>query len=174
MALSPLCWPELIRASDWLPVARHEDSTEQQPVFETLDHTRWVLGLAMVHYGNVAPTVLERPGRYGSLSSADCSSATSSVSFGSRRSRRPSRYAWHPETTPRRRRQNGSVISGVLMLADMARKARESEEPRCSNPCPRQDRGVSHQLIEWRLANLPTTQRVDPKIAASARNGRPQ
>lgn len=79
----------------------------EQPVFETLDHTHWVLGLAIVHYDNVAPTLLERPGQYGSLSSADCSNATSSGSFGSRRSRRPSRYAWHPENTPRRRRKTG-------------------------------------------------------------------
>lgn len=37
-------------------------------MFETLDHTHWDLGLAMVHYDNVARTLLERPGRYGSLS----------------------------------------------------------------------------------------------------------
>lgn len=94
MASSQLCWPEPIRASDWLPIARHVDSTEQQPVFEALDHTHWVLGLAMVHYDNLARTLLERPGRYGSLSSADCSSATSSGGFGSRRSKRRSRHAW--------------------------------------------------------------------------------
>lgn len=29
-------------------------------------------------------------------------------------------------------------------------------------------------LIEWRVANLPTTQRVGAKIIASARNRRPQ
>lgn len=91
MASSQLCWPELIRASDWLPIARHLDSTEQQPMFEALDHTHWVLGLAMAHYDNLARTLLERPGRYGSLSSAGCSSATSSGSFGSKRSGRPSR-----------------------------------------------------------------------------------
>lgn len=76
-------------------------------MFETLDHIHWDLGLAMVHYDNIARTLLERPGRYGSLSSVDCSNATSSGSFGSRRSRRPSRYAWHPENTPRRRRKTG-------------------------------------------------------------------
>lgn len=38
-------------------------------MFETLDHIHWDLGLAMVHYDNIARTLLERPGRYGSLSS---------------------------------------------------------------------------------------------------------
>lgn len=128
MASSQLCWPELIRASDWLPIARHVDSTEPQPVLEALDHTNWVLGLTMVHCDNVAGTLLKRPGQYGSLSSADCSNPTSSGSFGSRRSRRPSRYAWHPENTPRWRRQNGSVMSGMLMLADMAGEEKEVKD----------------------------------------------
>lgn len=42
-------------------------------------------------------------------------------------------------------------------------------------PPPTRSRSESsHSLNEWRLANLPTTQRVDAKIIASARNGRPQ
>lgn len=38
-----------------------------------------------------------------------------------------------------------------------------------SNAGARRDRRVSHHIIEWRLASFPTTQRVDAKIAASAR-----
>lgn len=35
-------------------------------MLEALDHTNWVLGVAMVHCDNVARTLLKRPGRYGS------------------------------------------------------------------------------------------------------------
>lgn len=105
-------------------------------MFEALDHTNWVLGPTMVHCDNVAPTLLERPGQYGSLSAADCSNATSSGSFGSRRSRRPSRYACTRKTLLDADVKNGSVMSGMLMLADMARKAKGSEEPRISTPAP--------------------------------------
>lgn len=62
----------MITASDWLPVAWQEDSADQQPGFETLDHTNGVLGLAMEHYDNVACTLMKRPDRYGPLFSVDC------------------------------------------------------------------------------------------------------
>ena len=79
-----LACPELIMPSDWLPVVWHEDSADQQPVFANLDHANRVLGLVMEHYNSVARTLMERPDRY------------SSGSFGSKASRRPSRYARRP------------------------------------------------------------------------------
>jgi uncharacterized protein len=66
-----LACPELIMPSDWLPVVWHEDSTDQQPVFENLDHANRVLGLVMAHYNSVARTLMERPDRYSPLFSVD-------------------------------------------------------------------------------------------------------
>jgi len=105
-----LACPELITPSDWLPVVWYEDSTDQQPVFENLDHANRLLGLVMEHYNNVARTLMERPNRYSPLFSVEPATAISSGSSGSRASRRPSRYARQPgkhSSTPmsiRRRR----------------------------------------------------------------------
>ena len=66
-----LACPELIMPSDWLPVVWHEDSADQQPVFENRDHANQVLGLVMEHYNNVARTLMERPDRYSPLFSVD-------------------------------------------------------------------------------------------------------
>ena len=38
-----LACPELIMPGDWLPLVWHEDSADQQPVFEHLDHANRVL-----------------------------------------------------------------------------------------------------------------------------------
>ena len=65
-----LACPELIMPSDWLPVVWHEDTADQQPVFENLDHANRVLGLVMEHYNSVARTLMERPaGEHRSRSS---------------------------------------------------------------------------------------------------------
>ena len=66
-----LACPELIVPGDWLPVVWHEDSTDQAPVFENLDHANRVLGLVMEYYNSVARTLLERPDRYSPLFSVD-------------------------------------------------------------------------------------------------------
>ena len=58
-----LACPELIMPGDWLPLVWHEDSADQQPVFEDRDHANRVLGLVMEHYNNVARTLMERPDR---------------------------------------------------------------------------------------------------------------
>lgn len=141
MASSQLCWPELIRARDWLPVARHEDSTEQQPVFENLDHTNWarsrhgVLRQRRTYpcgaTGSVRLIVLCRLLQCDILWELWIEAFEKAVALRLAPGK-------HSSTAT----QNGSVMSGMLMLADMARKARGSEEPRCSNPRPRQDRGV--------------------------------
>src|SRR6202008_941415 len=59
--------PELIMPGDLLPVVWHEDSADQAPVFENLDHANRVLGLIMEHYNNIARTLTERPDRYSPL-----------------------------------------------------------------------------------------------------------
>lgn len=80
----------------------------------------------MVHYDNVARTLLERLGRYGSLSSADCSSATSSGSFGSKRSGRRSRLRLAGrKTLLDADGKRASVMSRMLMLADMVREEKD-------------------------------------------------
>src|SRR5579872_1210371 len=66
-----LACPELIIPSDWLPVVWHVDSSDQQPVFENLDHANRVLDLVMEHYNSVARTLMERPDRYSPLFSVD-------------------------------------------------------------------------------------------------------
>lgn len=66
-----LTCPELIMPRDWLPVVWHEDSADQQPAFENLEHANRVLGLVMEHYNDVARTLMERPDRYSPLFSID-------------------------------------------------------------------------------------------------------
>src|SRR5262245_26167622 len=62
-----LVCPELIMPSDWLPVVWHEDTADQAPVFENLDHANRILGLVMEHYNSVARTLTERRERYSPL-----------------------------------------------------------------------------------------------------------
>lgn len=59
-----LACPELIMPSDWLPVVWHADDTDQQPIFENLDHANRILGLIMEHYNDVARTLMDSPQRY--------------------------------------------------------------------------------------------------------------
>lgn len=66
-----LTCPELIMPNDWLPVVWHEDSADQKPLFENLDHANRVLGLVMEYYNKVALTLMEHPERYSPLFTVD-------------------------------------------------------------------------------------------------------
>lgn len=66
-----LTCPELILPRDWLPVVWHEDSTDQQPTFENVEHANRVLGLVMDRYNEVARTLMECPDSYSPLFPVD-------------------------------------------------------------------------------------------------------
>ena len=91
-----LVCPDLIKPGEWLPIIWNRDSADQQPAFDNLDHVNRVLGLVMEHYNSVARTLMERPDRYSPCSPSIPATATSSGSFGSRASRRPSSYDRKP------------------------------------------------------------------------------
>lgn len=139
-----LASPELFTGSDWLPVAWHEDSPEQQPILETLDQPNRVL--AMVHYDNVAPTLLERPGQYGSLFSvnAPMRHPLGALDRGRRKGRRV--MTWQPGNHSLDVDiDTASTMSGMLMLADMAQGKTEVKTRDALHGGTRQGRRVSHR-----------------------------
>jgi uncharacterized protein len=166
-----LLYPELITPGDWLPVVWHEDSTDQQPVFENLDHANRLLGLVMEHYNNVARSLMERPGRYSPLFSVDTRNGDILwelwiKGFKKAVALRPA--AW--KTLLDADVDTAAAMSGMLVLADIARGEREVKDCdvlQAAAPDKIADWVVT--LNQWQLANHPTMQSIDPKAAASPR-----
>jgi uncharacterized protein len=166
-----LTCPELVTPSDWLPVVWHEDRTDQQPVFENLDHANRLLGLVMEHYNSVARTLMERPDRYSPLFSVDTRNGDILwelwiEGFEKAVALRPAAWKALLDADV----DTAAAMSGMLMLADIARGEKEVKDRdmlQAAAPDKIADWVVT--LNEWRLANHPTTQGIDPKAAASPR-----
>ena len=166
-----LACPELITPSDWLPIVWHEDSTDQQPVFENLDHANRLLGLVMEHYNNVARTLMERPDWYSPLFSVDTRNGDILwelwiEGFEKAVALRPA--AW--KTLLDADVDTAAAMSGMLMLADIVRGEKEvKDRDMLQTAAPDKIADWVVTLNEWRLANHPTMQGIDPKAAASQR-----
>ena len=150
-----LTCPELIMPRDWLPVVWHEDSMDQQPAFENLEHANRVLGLVMAHYNDVARTLMERPDSYSPLFSID--TRNSDVlwelwieGFEKAIALRPA--AW--KTLLDADGDTAAAMSGMLLLIDIAQgeKKMDDQDPIVAAP-PDKIAGWVIVLNEWRLAN---------------------
>lgn len=162
-----LACPELIMPSDWLPVVWHEDSTDQQPVFQNRDHANRVLGLVMEHYNSVARTLMEHPGRYSPLFSVDNRNGDILwelwiEGFEKAIALRPA--AW--KTLLDADVDTAAAMTGMLLLADIARGEKEMKDRdmlQAAAPDKIADWVVT--LNEWRLANCQPVQDIDPRGA---------
>ena len=165
-----LACPELITPSDWLPIVWHGDSTDQQPVFEDLDHANRVLGLVMEHYNSVARTLMERPDRYSPLFSVDTRNGDILwelwiEGFEQAVALRPA--AWKKLIDADA--DTAAAMSGMLMLAAIAQgdqEVKDSDTLSATAPDKIADWVVT--LNEWRLANYQPMQGVDPRGASSS------
>lgn len=130
MASSPVCWPELIRASRLASsrAAWTARSSSRSSGFSTMP-TGFSVSPWCIATTSHVPLWSDR------VSTVHCSLSTAPT-------RRPLRALdpWHRKHTPRRRRQNGSVMSGLLMLGPRKKEVKNRDVP---TPA-RQDRGVSH------------------------------
>jgi uncharacterized protein len=159
-----LACPELIMPGDWLPVVLHEDSADQQPVFEGLDHANRVLGLVMEHYNNVARTLMECADRYSPLFSVDTRNGDVLwelwiEGFEKAVALRPA--AWKKLLAADV--DTAAAMSGMLMLADIARGKKEVKN-RDTLIAAAPDKIADWVIIlnEWRLANGQPVQGTDP------------
>jgi uncharacterized protein len=166
-----LACPELIMPRDWLPVVWHEDSTDQQPVFENLDHANRVLGLVMEHYNNVARTLMERPDRYSPLFSVDTLNGDILwelwiEGFEKAVALRPATWKKLLDADV----DTAAAMSGMLLLADIARGEKELDDrDPILTAAPDKIADWVVTLNEWRLANHPAMQGFDSKAAPSPR-----
>ena len=164
-----LVCPELIMPGDWLPVVWHEDSTDQQPVFENLDHANRVLGLVMEHYNNVARTLMERPDRYSPLFSVDTRNGDVLwelwiEGFEKAVALRPAAWKKLLDADV----DTAAAMSGMLMLADIARGEKEvKDRDTLLAAAPDKIADWIVTLNEWRLSNCQPMQGIDPRVVAS-------
>lgn len=150
-----LACPELIMPSDWLPVVWHEDSKDQQAVFENFDHANRVLGLVMEHYNSVARALMQRPDRYSPLFSVDTRNGDILwelwiEGFEKAVALRPAAWKKLLDANP----DTAAAMSGMLLLADIARGDKEMDD---HDPIlaavPEKIADWVVVLNEWRLAN---------------------
>jgi uncharacterized protein len=166
-----LTCPELIMPSDWLPVVWHEDTADQAPVFENLDHANRVLGLVMEHYNKVALTLTERPDRYSPLFSVDTRNGDVLWELwieGFEKAIAPRPAAW-------KRLLDADVataaaMSGMLLLAGIARGENDVDD-RDTLMAAAPDKIADWVVIlnEWRLANCQPVHDIDPRNVTAPR-----
>ena len=164
-----LACPELIVPGDWLPVVWHEDSTDQAPVFENLDHANRVLGLVMEYYNSVARTLLGRPDRYSPLFSVDTRNGDVLwelwiEGFEKAIALRPAAWKKLLDADV----DTAAAMSGMLMLADIARgdkQVKDGDILSAAAPTKIADWVVT--LNEWRLANCQPIPGVHPTGASA-------
>jgi uncharacterized protein len=150
-----LC-PELIKPGEWLSHVWGAGEGKE-PVFENLDHVNAVLALVMEHYNDVAATLFERPDRYAPLFAVDPNSGEILwecwiEGFEKAVKLRP--HAWRGCLDADR--ETAAAMSGLLMLADVARA-----DPRFSEEEIDAITATAHGRIgdwvvtlnEWRLAD---------------------
>ena len=165
-----LACPELINPSDWLPLVWNRDSADKQPIFEDLDHVNTVLGLVMDHYNSVARTLMERPDRYSPLFTVDTRNGDILwelwiEGFAKAVALRPASWKKLLDADA----ETATAMSGMLMLADIARgdrKMKESDTLFATAPDKIADWVLA--LNEWRLANHQSMPGVDPRAASAA------
>jgi uncharacterized protein len=166
-----LACPELISPNDWLPIVWNRDSPDRQPVFEGLDHVNRVLGLVMEHYNNIARTLKERPDLYRPLFSVDTRNGDILWELwieGFERAIALRPAAWKDFLDANA--ETVEAMSGMLMLADIARGKREvKESDAISATAPDKIADWVVILNEWRLANYQPTQSIAPRAAAASR-----
>jgi len=125
----------------------------------------------MEHYNNVARTLMERPDRYSPLFSVDTRNGDILwelwiEGFEKAVALRPA--AW--KTLLDADVDTAAAMSGMLMLADIARGEKEvKDRDMLQTAAPDTIADWVVTLNEWRLANHPTMQGIDPKAAASQR-----
>ena len=166
-----LACPELITPSDWLPIVWHGDSTDQQPVFEDLDHANRVISvLSMEHYNSVARTLMERPDRYSPLFSVDTRNGDILwelwiEGFEQAVALRPA--AWKKLIDADA--DTAAAMSGMLMLAAIAQRDQEvKDSDTLSATAPDKIADWVVTLNEWRLANYQPMLGIDPRGASSS------
>jgi uncharacterized protein len=166
-----LACPELIVPGDWLPVVWHEDSTDQAPVFENLDHANRVLGLVMEYYNSVARTLLGRPDRYSPLFSVDTRNGDVLwelwiEGFEKAIALRPAAWKKLLDADV----DTAAAMSGMLMLADIARGDKQVKDSDIlSAAAPNKIADWVVILNEWRLANYQPIPGVHAKGASAPR-----
>ena len=161
-----LACPELIMPSDWLPVVWHEDSTDQQPVFENLDHANRVLGLVMEHYNSVARTLMERPDRYIPLFSVDTRNGDILwelwiEGFEKAVALRPAAWKKLFDADV----DTAAAMSGMRLLADIALRRKEVDNrDAILTAAPDKIADWVVAINEWRFANRQPVQDIDPRV----------
>lgn len=159
-----LACPELIPPSDWLPAVWHDDRSDQQPVFENLEHANRVLDLVMEHYNSVARTLMERPDRYSPLFSVDTRNDEILwelwiEGFERAIALRPTAWKALLDTDV----DTAAAMSGMLLLTDIARGEKETDDHApILAAAPEKIADWVVVLNEWRLANTQPVQ-DDPR-----------
>jgi uncharacterized protein len=166
-----LACPELIMPGDWLPLVWNEDSADQQPVFEDLDHANRVLGLVMEHYNDIARTLMERPDRYSPLFSIDTRNGDILwelwiEGFEKAVALRPAAWTKLLDADV----DTAAAMSGMLLLADIARGEKEVDD-RDTILAAAPDKIADWVVIlnEWRLVNTQPVQDTDPRVVTVPR-----
>jgi uncharacterized protein len=166
-----LVCPELIMPGDWLPLVWNEDSADQQPVFEDLDHANRVLGLVMDHYNDIARTLMERPDRYSPLFSMDTRNGDILwelwiEGFEKAVALRPAAWTKLLDADV----DTAAAMSGMLLLADIAR-GEKGVDDRDTILAAASDKIADWVVIlnEWRLVNTRPVQDTDPRVVTVPR-----
>jgi uncharacterized protein len=166
-----LVCPELIMPGDWLPLVWNEDSADQQPVFEDLDHANRVLGLVMDHYNDIARTLMERPDRYSPLFSMDTRNGDILwelwiEGFEKAVALRPAAWTKLLDADV----DTAAAMSGMLLLADIAR-GEKGVDDRDTILAAASDKIADWVVIlnEWRLVNTQPVQDTDPRVVTVPR-----
>ncbi|GEC16799.1 uncharacterized protein J2S34_003753 [Nitrobacter winogradskyi] len=140
---------------DWLPVVWHEDSPDQQPAFENLEHANRVLGLVMEHYNGVGRPLMECPDGYSPLFSLDTRNNDVLwelwiAGFEQAIALRPATW----KTLLDAYGDTAAAMSGMLLLIDIAQgeKKMDDQDPIVS-ATPDKIAGWVVVRNEWRLAN---------------------
>jgi uncharacterized protein len=171
-----LACPELIMPSDWLPVVWHDDSSDQQPVFENLDHANRVLALVMEHYNSVARTLMERPSRYSPLFSVDTRNDDILWELwieGFERAVALRPTAWKALIDADV--DTAAAMSGMLLLIDIARGEKEMDDhDPILKAAPEKIADWVVILNEWRLTNTQPVQDDPTNSHSPAEKGRPK
>ena len=164
-----LICPDLIKPGEWLPIIWNRYSPDQRPAFDNLDHVNRVLGLVMEHYNDVARMLMERPGRYSPLFAIDKRNDDIIWELwieGFERAIALRPASW--KTLLDADVDTAAAMSGMLMLADIARGDKQVEDSDIlSAAAPNKIADWVVTLNEWRLANYQPIPGVHPKGASA-------
>lgn len=145
-------------------------SSDQQPVFENLEHANRVLGLVMEYYNGVARTLMDRPERYSPLFSVDSRNVDILwelwiEDFEKAVAPRPA--AWNKLLDADV--DTAAAMSGMLLLVDIARGETQIDghDPILA-AAPDKIADWVATLNEWRLANI-QPEREDPRVVTAPR-----